>query len=111
MVKKTIQGVESTAELFSALGDKTRLQLVKRLCDSGPISIRELSEGLDISRQAITKHLRVMEECGLVSSEKQGRQQIFELDQRRFEIAKAYLESVSSRWDAAIERLKRHLNE
>lgn len=111
MPGKSAAAADMTADLFAALGDKTRLQLVRRLCDAGPASITQLSSGLDLSRQAVTKHLRVMENCGLVSSAKQGREQIFELQQKRFEIAQSYLQLVSRQWDQAIERLKRHVED
>ena len=64
---------KGSAHLFAALGDETRLRLVSRLCDGGPMSITRLTEGSKITRQAITKHLRVMEESGLVRSKRHGR--------------------------------------
>lgn len=103
--------LESTAGLFAALGDRNRLKLVKRLCDSGPSSITNLAEGLELTRQAVTKHLRVLEKGGLVTSSKAGREQIFSLEQKRFSVAQDYIESVSNRWDNAINRLKAHLGE
>lgn len=54
--------------LFAVLGDETRLRLVSRLCNHGPTSITRLTEGFPITRQVITKHLRVMERAGLVRS-------------------------------------------
>ena len=84
---------------------------MKRLCDSGPSSITHLADGLELTRQAVTKHLRVLEKGGLVKSSKEGREQIFSLEQKRFAIAQGYIESVSNRWDNAIDRLKAHLGE
>jgi DNA-binding transcriptional ArsR family regulator len=91
---------------FAALGDETRLGLVSRLCDEGPLSIAKLSTGFDITRQAITKHLRVMKEAGLVRSTPQGRESIWQLEQKRLAEAERYLQLISTQWDDALDRLK-----
>jgi DNA-binding transcriptional ArsR family regulator len=96
----------ASAPLFAALGDRTRLQLVSRLCSGGPASLAKLSAGLPITRQAITKHLRAMERTGLVNSRRQGRQMIWRLERRRLREARHYLESISSQWDYALARLR-----
>lgn len=98
--------IDHTANIFAALGDPTRLKLVKRLCDDGPLSITALTEGLHVTRQGISKHLKIMEDVGLINGERQGREMIYELSQKRFEIAQKYLEEVSLRWDCALERLR-----
>ncbi len=95
------------APVFAALSDATRLTLVARLSDGAPRSIARLGEGLEMSRQAITKHLRVLEGAGLVRAESAGRECRFELDARPLEEARDYLNEVSSHWDAALERLKK----
>ena len=95
-----------SAAIFAALGDETRLGLVSRLCDEGPLSIARLRGGFRISRQAITKHLRVMEQAGLVRSTQLGRESIWQLEQRRLAQARAYLQQISSEWDRALARLK-----
>lgn len=97
---------EEAAKLFSALGDKTRLHLVKRLCEEGPLSISELSLEAKVSRQAVSKHLKIMQEAGVVIGGRQGREVIYELEQKRLEIAKSYLAHISIRWDHALERLR-----
>lgn len=99
------------AEVFFALGDESRLTVMRKLGERGPASISQLSRGMKISRQALTKHLRILEEAGLLRSEKLGRQQIFSLEQRRLEIARDYLDAASKRWDMALARLKEHLGE
>jgi DNA-binding transcriptional ArsR family regulator len=96
----------SSAALFAALGDGTRLKLVGRLCDEGPISISGLSNGLPITRQAVTKHLRVMEQAGLVRSTTRGRERVWQIEQRRLADARRHLERISAQWDAALGRLK-----
>jgi DNA-binding transcriptional ArsR family regulator len=95
-----------SASLFAALGDETRLRLVSRLCEDGPMSITRLTAGSNVSRQAITKHLRVMDGAGLVHSSRHGRESIWRLDQQRLEQARRYLEVISKQWDDALERLR-----
>jgi DNA-binding transcriptional ArsR family regulator len=97
---------KSSAPLFAALGDKTRLRLVSRLCDDGPMSITRLTAGSRVTRQAITKHLRVMEEAGLVRGTRHGRESVWQLDQRRLEEARRYLDLISKQWDEALGRLR-----
>jgi DNA-binding transcriptional ArsR family regulator len=97
---------EEAAHLFAALGDETRLRLVTRLCDDGPQSITRLTAGTNVTRQAITKHLRVMEGSGLVRNMRQGRESVWELDQRRLAEARQYLDTISAQWDAALGRLR-----
>jgi DNA-binding transcriptional ArsR family regulator len=92
--------------VFAALGDKTRLRLVSRLCGQGPQSITRLTSGLPITRQAITKHLHVLEEASLVHSVKHGREIIWRLDLERLREARGYLDQISRQWDDAIERLR-----
>ena len=99
-------GPKSSAPLFAALGDTTRLRLVTRLCNTGPMSIASLTAGSKVTRQAITKHLRMMEEAGLLLSTRQGRESIWELDQQRIQEARRYLKMISRQWDDAIDRLK-----
>jgi DNA-binding transcriptional ArsR family regulator len=95
-----------SAQLFAALGDETRLRLVSRLCDDGPISIARLTEGSNVTRQAITKHLRVMEGSGLVRSTRHGRESVWQLDRRRLKDARRYLDTISKQWDDALLRLR-----
>ncbi len=94
------------APVFAALGDTTRLALVRRLSVDGPLSITRLSEGSGMTRQAITRHLHSLERVGLVRDTRQGREHVFSLDLKRLEVARAYLDRVSAQWDAAAARLK-----
>lgn len=94
------------APMFAALGDETRLKLVARLGSAGPLSIAQLSEGSAVTRQAITKHLLVLDEAGLVRSEKRGRERLWEVDASRFDEARRFLDEVSMQWDRALTRLK-----
>jgi DNA-binding transcriptional ArsR family regulator len=103
----TAKKPRSSAHVFAALGDETRLTLVSRLCEKGPLSITSLTSGSTMTRQAITKHLRVMERAGLVHGRRHGRESIWQLENERLEIARGYLEKVSKRWDDALGRLRR----
>lgn len=94
------------APVFAALGDSTRLTLVSRLSDGAPRSIVQLTTGSRLTRQAVTKHLRVLEGAGLVRRERVGRESRFSLVPKPIEDARAYLEVVSVQWQDALERLK-----
>jgi DNA-binding transcriptional ArsR family regulator len=94
------------APLFAALGDETRLRLVSRLCSGGPASIAKLTTGFPITRQAITKHLRVMEDAGLVRSTPHGRELLWELQQKQLAAARRHLDAISVQWDETLGRLK-----
>lgn len=105
-MRSTRNSDRESAALFAALGDEIRLRLVFRLCDEGPLSIVRLTEGSKVTRQAIAKHLRVMQEAGLVRSARHGRESIWRLDQRRLQRTQRYLDTISRQWDAALSRLQ-----
>jgi DNA-binding transcriptional ArsR family regulator len=94
------------AIVFAALGDETRLSLVAKLSGGQPRSIAQLTEGSKLTRQAITKHLRVLESVALVRSVRSGRENLFEFDPQPIEDARKYLDLVSEQWDQALARLK-----
>lgn len=102
----TLAEAKAVAPLFAALGDKTRLALVVTLCAGGPLSITRLAEDFSVSRQAVTKHLDVLAEAGLVRSHRTGRERIWEFEPRRLDDAHRFLEQVSRQWDSALDRLK-----
>lgn len=95
------------ALLFNALGDETRLGIISRLSDSGPASIAGLTIGSRVTRQAITKHLRVLESAGLVRGARRGRERVWQIEQRRLTEARRYLDLISKDWDDALARLRR----
>ena len=97
---------QARASVFAALGDETRLSLVTKLCDRRPYSISQLTRGSKLTRQAITKHLRVLESVGIVHSVRTGRESLFEFDPQPIEGIKQYLDFVSEQWDQALSRLK-----
>jgi DNA-binding transcriptional ArsR family regulator len=97
--------------LFAALGDATRLGLVDRLVERGPQSIARLAAGSPISRQAVTKHLRVLERVGVVRSRRRGRERIWTLDPPQLDEARRHLDRIAAQWDVALERLRRFVEE
>lgn len=99
-------GFEHSAPVFAALGDPTRLKLVARLCEGGPQSIARLTSGSRVTRQAITKHLVVLADAGLVRGRQRGREKLWQLEPARLEETRRYLEMISRQWDSALGRLK-----
>jgi len=102
---------EQQANIFSALGDPTRLSLVAKLIDGKPHSISSLTAGTKVTRQAITKHLTVLENVGLVSSLKAGRESLYELDPKPLESLQEYLAIIAAQWDKALHNLKAFVEE
>jgi len=94
------------APVFSALGDDTRLAIVARLCSSGPLSIVSLTEGTRVTRQAVTKHLHTLAAAGLVRGNREGREQVWEIQPKCLIEARRYLDLISDQWDEVIERLR-----
>ena len=94
------------APIFSALGDETRLGLVARLSEGHPRSIKELTEGTTVTRQAIAKHLRVLEDVRIVHSIRSGRESLYALDPASIRHVRDYADIVSEQWDHALLRLK-----
>ena len=103
---RAFAALKGSAPVFAALGDETRLRLVARLCHEAPLSIASLTDGSNLTRQAVTKHLRVMEAAGLVRSSPRGRENVWSLDQRRLQSARRYLDLISGQWDDALGRLR-----
>lgn len=104
-----VGSIVGAAPVFAALGDETRLGLVVRLSADGPLSIARLTEGLHVSRQAVTKHLRVLEEAGLARGMRVGRDSVWEMEPQRLDDARRWLSHIEGQWDDALGRLKRRL--
>ena len=98
--------LKDRASVFAALGDETRLALIGKLAGGTPQSISRLAEGSALTRQAITKHLRVLEGARVVRSVRVGRESLFEFRPEPLREAQSYLERVSGQWDDALARLK-----
>lgn len=92
--------------MFAALGDVTRLALIMRLCNQGPLPIVRLCEGIPVTRQAVTKHLHALESAGLVCCIGAGRGRSWEIRTRQLAQLRDYLAQISSHWDQALSRLK-----
>ena len=97
---------KESAPLFAALGDPTRLAVVARLCEDGPLSITRLTEGAEVSRQAVTKHLRVLAGAGVVRGSRDGRESVWKLEPKRLAEARRQLDAISREWDDTLERLR-----
>ena len=106
MSTKRPYSARAKAAVFAALGDETRLSLLARLCDGQRYSIAELTEGTKLTRQAVTKHLRVLERVRIVHGTREGRESLFQFDPQPVIEMKEYLEQVSKQWDSALGRLK-----
>jgi len=112
MPKRRIElGLAEAALLFAALGDETRLALLRRLSEGGPASITELSESFQVSRQAITKHLRFLASAAIIDGKRAGREHVWTLNPNRLSEAQRCLEIIARSWDDALGRLKAHLEE
>lgn len=110
MLSSSLQGLEADlAPVFAALGDDTRLSLLTELSSAELLSISQLASNSDLTRQAITKHLRVLETAGLVRSNKVGRESLFALRPDRLADACSFLDAVSEKWDDALARLRSHV--
>ena len=98
--------LKARASVFAALGDQTRLSVLAKLANGRPQSISRLTAGTRLTRQAVTKHLRVLEGAGIVRSARVGRESRFELEPKSIDDVCAYLDHVSGQWDDALARLK-----
>lgn len=104
-------GIGERAALFAALGDETRLRLVERLSAGEALSISRLAEGETVTRQAVTRHLEVLEEAGLIHGEKVGRERVWEIDPRGFTEAEEALARIRTEWARRLSRLKAMVEE
>ena len=96
-------------QLFSALADHTRREVIRRLSERGPTTATELAEQLPVTRQAVAKHLSALAQAGLVTSEPHGRERRFRLTPGPFREAMTWMAEVGSEWDRRLDALKRYL--
>jgi DNA-binding transcriptional ArsR family regulator len=101
-----LPGLDEAVPVFVALGDATRLGLLRRLSVEGPLSITRLSKGTGVTRQAITRHLQTLGGAGLVRDSRRGRERVWELDRTQLEEARRALDRIAAQWDDAVDRLK-----
>jgi DNA-binding transcriptional ArsR family regulator len=104
--KPEIPPPEQLATVFFALGDVTRLRLVALLCAGGALSITQLTTKTEITRQAVTKHLQVLADAGLVKDLKIGRERLWQFEPTQVEAARESLEVIGRQWDQALAKLK-----
>jgi DNA-binding transcriptional ArsR family regulator len=97
------------AAVFAALGDATRLGLLGRLAKGEAQSISRLAEGSPLTRQAVSKHLAVLEGAGLVRRKREGRESLYAMRPERLRDAFSYLDDVAQQWEDALGRLKSFL--
>jgi DNA-binding transcriptional ArsR family regulator len=100
-------GIQRAAPVFAALAHPHRLRIVDHLSHRGPLSVARLTEGSGITRQAISKHLGVLERAGVVHASRRGRERVLELRSLRLGSAGRFLEGVSAEWDGRLDRLRR----
>jgi DNA-binding transcriptional ArsR family regulator len=101
--------LDAAAPVFAALGDPLRLGIVRELGEGGPTTAARLAAERPVTRQAVEKHLAVLRETGLVSSERRGRERLWRLEPAALASAGTLLQQASERWDAALLRLRRHV--
>jgi DNA-binding transcriptional ArsR family regulator len=98
--------IRASAPVFAALGDDIRLRIVGRLSTDGPASIARLTEGTGVTRQAVTKHLHVLSDAGLVRGQYVGRESVWELHRQQLNQARQTLDAIAGQWDRALGQLK-----
>ena len=111
MPKPTKRNVTSAALLFAALGDPTRLMLVRQLSEGGPASISVLAERQDMTRQGVTKHLQVLAAAGIIDGSRQGREQVWTLNPKRLAEGRRHIDVIAAGWDEALARFKKLVEE
>ena len=104
--RRTDKSLAGAALLFAALGDPTRLTLLRQLSDGGPASISMLAEEFSMTRQGVTKHLQVLAAAGIIDGSRQGREQVWTLNPGRLADGKRHLETIAAGWDDALARFK-----
>src|SRR5262245_48645280 len=109
--ERAVRDLRRNAPVFAALGNETRLKLLTRLIGGSQFSITGLTKGSTLTRQAITKHLRVFQDAGLVRGVRRGRETIFGLKPVALDEARRTLDRISRQWDEALARLKKFVEE
>lgn len=102
-------GPSPTDAVFGALADPTRRALLRAVVDRAPVTATELAAHLPISRQAVTKHLAVLREAGLVDSTKVGREARFEARTDNLATATGWIDETSAAWEKRFSRLETRL--
>ena len=98
-------------ELFRALGDPSRLEMVRRLSTGESHTLTSLSQGLEITRQGARKHLQILSDAKLIILEARGRDTAVRLDRDMLEEGRAFIAELENRWDARLEALRRYVDD
>jgi len=106
MVKQEME-VERLDRVFKALSDRSRRSIVARLAERGSLSVREASEQLDLSPAAVSKHLKVLEDAGLIDRRLDGRRHVLSLESARLLLAEDWIDRYRTTWAASLDRLAR----
>jgi DNA-binding transcriptional ArsR family regulator len=97
------------ANVFEALADPTRREVMRRLAEGGPATATELAGDLPVSRQAVAKHLATLAEAGLVTSDRQGRETLFSFTPEPLADAVTWMADVGAQWDDRLQALSQYL--
>lgn len=112
MPKRRVErNLTGAALLFAALGDPTRLGLIQQLSHGGPASISTLADRQSITRQGVTKHLRVLADAGIIDGSRRGREQVWTLNPQRLAEGRRHIDIIAAGWAQALDRLKFLLEE
>jgi DNA-binding transcriptional ArsR family regulator len=95
------------AELFRALGDPTRIEIVRRLSSGAPHTISSVSSGLEISRQGVRKHIQILADAKIIRLETKGRDTVVSLDLKELDRGKVFIAELEFRWDKRLQGLRR----
>ena len=102
------EGVEARLDLvFGALSDSSRRSIVRQLAERGALSVREASDQLDLSPAGVSKHLKVLEDAGLISRRLEGRRHVLSLESERLLLAEDWIDRYRTIWTASLDRLAR----
>jgi DNA-binding transcriptional ArsR family regulator len=107
--RRVDRAIAGAAVLFAALGDPTRLELLRHLSARGPASISGLAGNFQTTRQGVTKHLQVLAAAGIIDGQRRGREHVWAINPDRLVEAQRHLGVIARGWDDALGRLKAHL--
>lgn len=102
----SVRNADRAGAVFSALADPTRRRVVHELSADGPLTATQLAERIPVSRQAISKHFAALEEAGLATSIRTGRESRFELRTEPFAEAEAWMRAIGATWDRRLQAFK-----
>lgn len=105
------KGQAAPGLVFAALADPTRAQIIDWLDEGGTGTATEFAARLPISRQAVSRHLKELENAGLIAGTKHGREVRYDLEAVRLKETAEWLQKRADRWEQAIQRLADHLEE